>query len=78
MKTRELERALIWAEKYEHQDELANYYFRICMTLGTFIASPGVSYDLTTNQYFVVYDELYKLRDETAKTILQNIKGKKI
>jgi hypothetical protein len=78
MKTRDIRRALAWSEKYEHQDELANYFFRVCVTLGTFIAPPEVSIKLIPYQHFVVEDELYKLRDEVAKTILQNIKGKRI
>ena len=78
MRTRDFWRALTWAEKNESHDELANYYFRICVTIGTFIAKPNVPYSLMPLEHFDVEDSLYALRDSVAKTILQKIKGQRI
>jgi len=78
MKTRDIQRALVWAEQNESCDQLANYFFRICVTIGTFIAKPDVPYALMPIEHFDVENSLYALRDSVAKTILQNIKGKRL
>ena len=78
MTKKEIWRALIWAEKNESNDELAHYFFKICTTLGTFIASPEVSVQLIPYEHIVAEDALYELRDCVAKKILLKIKGQRI
>ena len=78
MREKEIWRALIWAEKNESNDELAHYFFKICTTLGTFIAPPEVSVQLIPYEHIVAEDALYELRDCVAKKILLKIKGQRI
>ena len=78
MRTKQIWRALIWAEKNESQDELANYFFRICKTLWTFIAPPETPIQLIPYEHIVAENALYELRDCVATKILQKIKGQRI
>lgn len=75
MKTKDIKRALKWAEQNESSDDLANYFFRICTTLGTFISDPEVPIQLIPYEHIVAENALYELRDCVAKKILVKIKG---
>jgi hypothetical protein len=78
MRTRELERALNWAIQNQTRDELAGYYFRICVTIGTLIAQPQPNFKIVVGAHLVAESKLYEARDLLAYQIIQKIKGQRI
>lgn len=78
MRTREFERALAWSIQNQNRDALADYYFRICMTIGTLIAEPETPYQIKLGAHFSAESKLYEVRDLLAYQIIQKIKGQKL
>lgn len=78
MRTRELERALAWSIQNQNRDELADYYFRICMTIGTLIAEPQPNFKIVVSAHLVAEYKLYEARDLLAYQIIEKIKGQRI
>lgn len=78
MRTKDVQRALIWAEKNQLNDPLANYFFKICLALGTFLSELQVPIQMMVYEHIVAEDSLYALRDVVAKKILKQIKGQRI
>ena len=78
MRTKDLIRAFKWAENNYLNDELAAYYFRICLVIGNFIEPPEIPYKLKPAEHYLVDMELFNLRDVVAKQVIEKIKGKRI
>jgi hypothetical protein len=78
MRTKDVQRAFLWSEKNQQTDPLANYFFKICTVLGTFIVEMEFPFQMIVNEHIVAEENLYELRDVVAKKILKQIKGQKI
>jgi hypothetical protein len=78
MKTRDLMRANLWAEKNSSEDFLAAYLWNVNLTLGTFVDIDAVPRDLRTYKHCEVHNALIDLRDQLSAKVLTQIKGQRI